>query len=355
MDKNMKNPKISVLMPVYNAEKFLKEAIDSILNQTFKDFEFLIINDASTDRSKEIILSYKNPRIRYFENKKNLGVARTLNRGLRLAKGEYIARMDADDMSLSNRFELQYKEMEKDKEIAVLASNYDVVDESGKFMYTQKYTKSPEEIYYILQFIDCLGHSTVMFRKRIVLDVFNGYNEDRAAEDYELWLRISSKYKIFKIDTSLLKYRISKNSRIGATGKKLDDDAILLAKKKLESLIGEKINLDIIEILRRNFAPFRATSSIKFSKEEISRAIIILKKINKKIFTHHAAFLRESFLKKIINDKLNTLKHDFYLARLFDLKLGFILKFLFRIYFFFKIRFILRFYQLDHLLITKMF
>ena len=82
----MNNPQISVLMPVYNGEKFLKEAINSILNQTFKDFEFIIINDVSTDNSKNIILSYRDPRIRYYENRKNLGVAKTLNKGLRLAR-----------------------------------------------------------------------------------------------------------------------------------------------------------------------------------------------------------------------------------------------------------------------------
>ena len=181
-----KYPKISVLMSVYNAEKFLREAIDSILNQTFKDFEFIIINDDSTDSSKKIILSYKDQRIRYFENDKNLGVAVTLNKGLKLARAKLIARMDADDISFPNRFEKQYKKIQKDKKIAVLASVYDVVDESGKFLYTEKYAKSPEEIYYTLQFYNCFGHSTVMFRKHIILDIFNGYDKNHESEDYNL-------------------------------------------------------------------------------------------------------------------------------------------------------------------------
>lgn len=351
----MNNPKISVLMPVCNAEKYLKKAIDSILNQTFKDFEFIIINDASTDNSKKIILSYKDQRIRYFENDENLGVAGTLNRGLKLAKAELIVRMDADDISFPNRLNLQYDEMEKDKEIAVLASNYDVVGESGKFLYTEKNAKSPEEIYYILQFIDCLGHPAIMFKKHIVLDIFNGYDKNHESEDYDLWLRISSKYKISKINTSLLKLRISKNSRMGAIGRKIDNDAMFIVKKNLELLTGEKINLDIIEILRRNFTAFRSSSSIKFSKKEIKRAIIILEKINNEVLTHHPAFLKRSVLEKIITEKCNSLKHDSCLAVLFDLKFGFILKFLFRVYFFLERRFTRKFNQLGHFLTTKIF
>ena len=350
MDKNMKNPKISVLMPVYNAEKFLKEAIDSILNQTFKDFEFLIINDASTDKSKEIILSYKDVRIRYFENKKNLGQAETMNKGLKIARAELIARMDADDISFSNRFELQYKEMKNDKKIVVLASNFDVMDESGKFLYAEKYANSPEEIYYILQFKDCLGHPTVIFRKHIILDIFNGYDIDHEAEDYELWLRVCQQYKISKINTSLLKYRISKNSRMGATGKLLNDDAILIAKKNLESITSEKINLDIIEIFGRNFSSLRSTSSIKFSKEKINKAIIILEKVNDEILTNHPVFLNKSVLDKISTEKLNSLKYDLSLAILFYLKFGSLLKFLFRVYFFSKRIFTQKLNQLEHFL-----
>jgi glycosyltransferase involved in cell wall biosynthesis len=99
--------KISILMPVYNGEKYLREAIDSILNQTFTDFEFLIVDDGSTDNSVEIINSYQNSRINLVKNDKNEGLVYTLNRGLSLAKGEYIARMDCDDISLPERLKKQ--------------------------------------------------------------------------------------------------------------------------------------------------------------------------------------------------------------------------------------------------------
>lgn len=100
-------PKISVILPAYNAEKYINEAIDSILTQTYRDFELIILNDCSKDRTEEIILSYEDDRIVYLKNQVNMGVAATLNRGLAAAKGEYVARMDADDISLPERFEKQ--------------------------------------------------------------------------------------------------------------------------------------------------------------------------------------------------------------------------------------------------------
>ena len=105
-------PLITVLMPVYNGEKYLQQAIESILKQTFTDFEFLIINDGSTDNSENIILSYDDSRIRYIKNEENLRLIRTLNKGIELAKGKYIARMDCDDISLPYRFEKQLKEFQ---------------------------------------------------------------------------------------------------------------------------------------------------------------------------------------------------------------------------------------------------
>jgi len=110
--KEIKNanhqPLISVIMPVFNGEKYLSLAIESILEQTFTDFEFIIINDGSTDDSEKIILSYQDRRIRYIKNKENLNIGRTLNKGIDLAKGKYIARMDCDDISLPNRFERHF-------------------------------------------------------------------------------------------------------------------------------------------------------------------------------------------------------------------------------------------------------
>ena len=132
MDKNIKTPKITVLMPVYNGEKYLKESIESILKQTFRDFEFLIINDTSTDESEKIIRSFKDSRIKLIKNEKNIGLTKSLNKGLDLAKGEYMARMDADDISLPKRLEIQVAFMDKNPKIGVIGAWAKVIGESNK-------------------------------------------------------------------------------------------------------------------------------------------------------------------------------------------------------------------------------
>ena len=135
-------PKISVIMPAYNAEQYISEAIESILGQTFADFEFIIIDDGSSDSTSGIIASYKDSRIRYFRNEKNLGIVGALNRGLALAAGEYIARMDADDISLPERFQTQCAYMEKHPDVGVCGTAIKVfgknMEEYDRFFSTNK-------------------------------------------------------------------------------------------------------------------------------------------------------------------------------------------------------------------------
>ena len=319
----MNNPKISVLMPVYNAENFLKEAIDSILNQTFKDFEFLIINDGSTDKSKEIILSYNDPRIRYFENKSNLGVARTLNKGLRIAKGKYIARMDADDISYIQRLKLEYDEIIKNQMVAVIASYYDVISEKGKYLYTVKDASSVEEIYYALQFRNCLGHPTVIFNKEIVLNEFHGYKSCEA-EDYELWLRVSKKYKILKVKNILHQLRISDISRMSQSKEKIIKNAMKITQNNLQSLIGKPINIDIVSILSD-------LNPLSYSPIKIKQTLSILEEINTKILEHCPSFLDKSIIEKCSENKINWVKFCHLTATFFSSRLGQIFKALYKL------------------------
>ena len=300
---NNLQPKITVLMPVYNAEKYLHEAIDSILNQTFTDFEFLIINDASTDKSKKIILSFKDPRIRYYENQKNLGVAKTLNWGLKLAKAKYIARMDADDIASSKRLQLQYEVLnQQENKLAVVVSYYDIINKKGNFLYTQKNSVSPEEIYYTLQFRNCIGHPTVMFDKNIILKDFKGYSTSHEAEDYDLWLRLASRYKFRKIKKRLLKLRIHPKSRVGSFGNHINQSAFLLVRNNLSLMINQPINIKTAKILTN----YQVS---KFSSNEIKLAILVLRKINKQIMKSCPNFLNKS---KVIKA---TLVKEIYLKK----------------------------------------
>ena len=211
----MSHPVLTVLMSVYNGEKFLEESIKSILNQTFENFEFLIYDDGSTDNSVRIINNCKDKRIHLVQNKQNRGLAANLNKGIKRARGKYIARMDDDDISLPNRLEEQYKFMESNRDIAVSGTWVKFI---GKKINTLednvlKNPANPEMIRCCFLFNSVLKHPTVIFRKE-VLDS-EGYFYDEAfnrAEDYELWIRISKKHLLSNLERVLLHYRVHPDS-----------------------------------------------------------------------------------------------------------------------------------------------
>ncbi|MBU2458965.1 MAG: glycosyltransferase, partial [Nanoarchaeota archaeon] len=204
-------PKISVIMPVYNAEKFLDESIKSILSQTFQDSEFIIINDGSMDNSLKIIKEYarKDKRIILINNAKNLGLQKTLNKGLKAASGRYIARMDADDISLPNRLGIQYNYLEKHPEIFLLGGSAIVIDEEGKRMGSFRKQDNPSRVRKKLGKSNSIIHSSIVFRNEGL-----SYREKfKTSEDYDFYLRaLSSGKKITNLSDFLIKYRISKNS-----------------------------------------------------------------------------------------------------------------------------------------------
>lgn len=202
-------PKISVIMPVYNGEAYLREAIDSILGQTYTDFEFIIIDDGSTDSSPEIVRSYEDSRIRFYQNEHNMGVAATLNRGLDLATGEYIARMDADDISLPERFAKQAAYMDTHQNIAVCGCGIRLIGaRTGKRIFAQ----TPEQMKVDMLFSCGLAHPTVMMRGTVFGG--KGLHYDPAfskMEDYALWAETLKRYEIVCIPEILFQYRIHPN------------------------------------------------------------------------------------------------------------------------------------------------
>ena len=195
-------PKVSVIMPVYNTkEEYLREAIESILNQTFPDFEFIIINDGSTNNAEDIILSYKDKRIRYIKQK-NSGVAKTLNYGFDIAQGKYIARMDSDDISLPFRFEKQVEFLERNKGVSAVCSSIEIFPQV-------KISKTPKEIKFLdLYFFNCICHPTVMLRRSDFNKHNLRYDPSFTSEDYELWTRVVKVLKFCSLQEVLLKYRI---------------------------------------------------------------------------------------------------------------------------------------------------
>lgn len=208
------SPEISVLMPVYNASAFVGQAIESILEQSYYDFEFLIIDDGSSDGSSDIIKEYAKKDSRIVNvHKKNSGLISTLNYGLRIARGKFIARMDADDISLRERLELQASYLRNNPKIGVLGSDIEIMDETGNTIRPATYPLRGIEISEFIANGSPLAHPAVMFSKCAVLDV-GGYRPSFVhAEDYDLWLRMFEKgFEIENYPQVLLRYRQHENN-----------------------------------------------------------------------------------------------------------------------------------------------
>jgi len=195
----------TVLMPVYNGEAYLKEAIESILSQTFSDFEFLIINDASTDKTVEIISSYNDPRIRLINNDENLQIAKSLNLGIKLSKAEFIIRMDCDDIAMPYRLEKQVKFMNDNPDIGVCGGFLNMF---GIHSFIGQYPQHPQVIKCGMLYGCNISHPSVILRKSLFIKHNLFYDpEYLAAEDYELWSRAIKYMNFTNLEDVLLKYR----------------------------------------------------------------------------------------------------------------------------------------------------
>lgn len=210
----MKNPKISVLMPVYNAENYLGLAIQSILDQTFKDFEFIIVDDYSTDKSWKVIKKYAkaDKRIIALRNKDHLRTTKTLNRGLGIVKGKYIARMDADDWSYPDRLQKQFDFMESYPKVGVSGGAIEVCNRNLKVLNVRRYPLSDASARKIIFRYSPFAHPATIWRETL-LDKVGGYNEDiPLSQDYELYFRIGRICKFANISDILLKLRTHDDS-----------------------------------------------------------------------------------------------------------------------------------------------
>jgi len=264
-------PMISVVMSVYNAEEYLDESIQSILNQTYKNFEFIIINDGSTDKSQDIINKYIEQDNRIIViNRENKGLPYSLNEGIVKSKGNYIARMDADDISMSNRFEEQIKFMEENQDIGICGT---FIESFGKNINNriQRYPLENAQLRPILLFTSCFAHPTVMIRKSI-LDKFNlKYNEEyKNSQDYELWVRLSKYTKVANISKVLLKYRIVDSSITSKTDIDHFNRYILI--KNIFSNILKELNIQNSE--KENRLHFIIGVNNRLEKEQVDLRVL---------------------------------------------------------------------------------
>lgn len=231
-----KKPLVSVVMSVFNDDKYVRRAIESILNQTLKDIEFIIINDASRDNSLKTIRSYvrKDKRIRLINNPRELRLAPSLNLGVSHAKADLIARMDPDDISLPERLEIQYHYLQKNPNIAVAGANLSIIDESKKEVWVREYPTQSKDIKKVMLRYAPFAHPSVMIRKK-VFEEFGGYDPKmKLCEDIDFWFKIGTKYDFGNIPEKLVQYTLSEKS---GTHRNIKQTELLGFKIKLNAII----------------------------------------------------------------------------------------------------------------------
>ncbi|MGM0469186.1 MAG: glycosyltransferase family 2 protein [Promethearchaeati archaeon] len=209
-----KSPFITVFTPNYNREKVVHETIESILNQTYGNFEYIIIDDGSTDKSWEIIQKYanKDDRIKPFRNKENLKIVKTRNKGFKLSSpdAKYFAIIDSDDVALSKRLELQVKFLETHPEYGLVGSNKYLIDENSQIIGHRDYPSTDREIKKVIMRYNPIAQSCVLLRKKVI-DKIGYYDETwQVCQDYDYWLRVGRFWKLRNLDVPLVKYRVSK-------------------------------------------------------------------------------------------------------------------------------------------------
>ena len=230
-------PKVTVLMPVYNCELYIQEAVESILNQTYTDFEFLIIDDASTDKTVSIIKTYNDSRIQLIEKPVNTGHTSSLNYGLTIAKGKYIARMDGDDISLPERFEKQLAYMESNEDTVVCGTALSLIGEDN----CRKVVVGHEDIKIKLLEGNSIAHPSVFLRKETLVNNSVFYDTlMEPAEDYDLWVRLSTFGKLHNLEDCLLKYRIH-DSQVSNVRKRSQENVAIEIRFKLLTLVNDKV------------------------------------------------------------------------------------------------------------------
>lgn len=232
-------PQVSIILPVYNAQSYLRESIDSILAQSFEDFELIIVNDGSTDDSLGIISSYADKRI-ILINQENAGLPISLNRAIRVSKGQYLGRQDADDVSSPNRLEEQVAYLDAHPQCALLGTWADILVENTSTDRGLNHPHLNGDIQMKLLFFNCFVHSSVMIRK-IALEKSGLYPEDPEKfppEDYDLWLRIAKYFEVANLPKPLLQYRELPSSISRSKLQIMQDRAELMSFHALKSILG---------------------------------------------------------------------------------------------------------------------
>lgn len=289
IEKKEHIPIASVLMPVYNVEKYIVEAVESVLSQTFTDFELILLDDCSPDGSADIIKTFSDERIAYHRNDENLGLANNLNVGLDMARGKYVVRMDGDDISLPNRLQTQIEFLEANPDIDLCSCGMEMFGKDDKVWIRER---NPEQVKITMLFYSPILHASAVWRR----ESFEKYNlryrqEAFPAEDYDLWARAVKYCKLVNIPQVLYRYRIH-----GIQVTKTDDRAELRTREIRLSYLKETLP-SLSEKDRENFVNYYLEQ-----KDIDAKNVCILKSIYKKVVSANKKDL--FFDEKLLNSRL---------------------------------------------------
>ena len=259
-------PKVSVLLPVYNSEKYIAETLWSLFDQTFSDFELLVLNEyGSSKEGLEVVKMFEDDRIRIIQNKEKLGLADSLNLGIREAKGEYLARIDGDDLARSDRFALQVEFLDKNREYGLVGSlqhHFGINTD-----YVHNVPKEHKDILAGLIY-DCLVcHSTIMIRKKAFIDNNLFYDKAKQAEDYELWTRACKIFKFYNIPEVLGEYRVGEDNITKGKLAALSKESGELACKNIKETLGVEVPDSHIPFLSGWINEFESLGAEAYKKE----------------------------------------------------------------------------------------
>jgi len=294
-------PLVSVIMPVYNGERYITEAIDSILDQSYQNFEFIIIDDGSTDGSAEVIRKYSDSRIR-FSTQANAGLAETLNNCVKLAKGDYLARQDCDDVSMKERLSKQVDFLEKNKEVSIVGTWAEITDDDGVTL--GKFHKHPVgscQLKFELLFNNPFVHSSMLIR-RSHLDVVGLYSLDLSIfEDHNLWSRMAAKFMVANLPELLVRYRQAPKS-ISRTI--TDYSYRVLNQSKIN--MDEYARADQKELLNVMLRVYHSSSNINLTRISLSTLKDVLRSVR-------SQFVGQQ--NNCVADDINLDKHMYLLER----------------------------------------
>jgi glycosyltransferase involved in cell wall biosynthesis len=280
------SPKVSVIISTFNGERYLLEALNSILNQTFEDFELIIVNDGSTDSTSKILSDVKDERLVLIENSVNSGIAASQNKAIAIARGEYLALQDHDDISLPERFQLQVDYLDRHPEIALVSSSCWRIDGAGTTIEFMERPAGDMEVKWGFLFGCPIFHTTVMLR-RAVLDEGPAYSEDYAfACDYELLSRVVAKHQVAQMPQPLVSWRVHSGATSVKRGAELQEEGMKILRRNITDLVGSEIDTGTwsgVELLLL----MKAGAEINISAGEVERAAILLLQLQEGFYRHY--------------------------------------------------------------------